>query len=150
MKKFLLMVLSLIMALAFAAPAMAEEPITMTVGIGWGESSLPNWEKLADQFEAENPGIKIELQWSAADMTKLQAQFMSGDAPDISQTWKYAFNEFVDAGLVLDLSDLFTENGWTDENLYHGVKQWVAPLSEVTKADCRVFGVPDFINTSVI
>lgn len=150
MKKFLLMVLSLIVALAFAAPAMAEEPITITVCIGWGESSLPNWEKLADQFEAENPGIKIELQWSAADMTKLQAQFMSGDAPDISQTWKYAFNEFVDAGLVLDLSDLFTENGWTDENLYNGVKQWMAPLSEVTKADCRVFGVPDFINTSVI
>lgn len=150
MKKFLLVLLSLIMALTLAVPAMAEEPITITVCIGWGESSLPNWEKLADQFEAENPGIKIDLQWSAADMTKLQAQFMSGNAPDICQTWKYAFNEFVDAGLVLDMTDFFAENGWTDENIYNGVKQWVAPLSEVTQADCRVFGVPDFINTSVI
>jgi raffinose/stachyose/melibiose transport system substrate-binding protein len=150
MKRTLVLVLSLIMVLACAVPSTADEPITITVSIGWGEVSLPNWEKLADEFEAANPGIKIDLQWSTADMTKLQAQFMSGDAPDISQTWKYAFNEFVDAGLILELTDLFTENGWTDENIYAGVKQWIAPLSEITEQDCRVFGVPDFINTSVI
>jgi ABC-type glycerol-3-phosphate transport system substrate-binding protein len=150
MKKFLVLFLSLMMLLACTVPAMAEEPVTITVCIGWGEASLPNWEKLADEFEAANPGIKIDLLWSASDMTKLQAQFMSGDAPDICQTWKYAFNEFVDAGLVLDLTDMFAGNGWTDDKIYKGVKQWVAPLSEITKEDCRVFGVPDFINTSVI
>ena len=138
------------MVLAFSANTIAEEPVTVTVVIGWGESSLPNWEKLADEFEEANPNIKIDLQWSAADMTKLMAQFMSGDAPEISQTWKYAFNHFVDAGLVFDLSEMFLQNGWTDEKMYNGVKQWVAPLSEITQKDPRVFGVPDFINTSVI
>lgn len=150
MKKLLVILMALVMALACAVPAMAEEPITITVSIGWDESSLPNWTKLAEEFEAANPNIKIELLWSSSDMTKLQAQFMSNDAPDIAQTWKYAFNEFVDAGLVLDLTDMFADNGWTDDKLYSGVKQWVAPLSEITQEDCRVFGVPDFINTSVI
>lgn len=149
MKKFLVMLLALVMALAMV-PAKAEEPITIHVCIGWGESSLPNWQALIDKYEEENPGIKVELMWSSADMTKLKAQFMSGDAPEITQTWKYAFNDFVDAGLVLELTDFFEENGWTGDAIYDGTLQWVAPMSQITEETCQVYGVPDFINTSVI
>ena len=108
MKKLTVILLALVMVLT-AIPAMAEEPITIHVCVGWGEASLPNWQALADKYEAEHPGIKIELQWSSADMTKLKAGFMSGDAPEITQTWKFAFNEFVDAGLLTDLTDFFAE-----------------------------------------
>ena len=149
MKKLTVILLALVMVLT-AIPAMAEEPITIHVCVGWGEASLPNWQALADKYEAEHPGIKIELQWSSADMTKLKAGFMSGDAPEITQTWKFAFNEFVDAGLLTDLTDFFADNGWTDDVIYGGTKQWVAPMDQITQDDCRIYGVPDFINTSVI
>ena len=150
MKKLLVMLLALAMILSLVPTMAEEEPITIHICIGWGESSLPNWQALCDQYEADHPGIKIELQWSSADMTKLKAQFISGDAPEISQTWKYAFNEFVDAGLVTDLTDFFEENGWTDDKIYAGTKQWVAPMDQITADTCQVYGVPDFINTSVI
>lgn len=149
MKKLLIMLMVLVLAL-FAVSASAESTKTIHICIGWGESSLPNWRALCDEYEANHPGIKIELQWSAANMTKLKAQFMSGDAPEITQTWKFAFNNFVDSGLVTDLTDFFEANGWTDEVLYAGVKQWAAPMDQITAEKCRVYGVPDFINTSVI
>ena len=148
MKKLLVMLMALIMMFSVASAAMAEEPVTITVCVGWSESSLPNWEALAEKFEQENPNINIEIQWAAADMDKLMAQFISGDAPDICQTWKYAFNDFVDAGLITELTDMYAENGWTD--IYDGVAQWVAPMSQVTEEEVQIYGVPDFINTSVI
>ena len=51
MKKLLVMLMALIMMFSVASAAMAEEPVTITVCVGWSESSLPNWEALAEKFE---------------------------------------------------------------------------------------------------
>ncbi|MEA4898589.1 MAG: extracellular solute-binding protein [Christensenellaceae bacterium] len=149
MKNLMAVLLVLVLSLSSCLVLAESAPVTVRVRIGWQESSLPNWVERVAEFEKENPDIDVELEFGVPDMTKLQAEFMSGDAPDVVQTWKYAFNEFVDAGLALELSDMYEANGWNDE-LYDGVRQWCAPLSECTQEECSVYGVADFINTSVI
>ena len=154
MKKILSIVLALVLMMSLVAiTASAEEPVTITVRSGWVEANLPNWRAKCAEFEAANPGIKIELEFTPAgedSMAKLKAEFMSGSTPDIVQAWKTYFNEYVDAGLVLDISDVYESNGWKVPAIYGGVRAWCAALENARNDEAPVFGVPDFINTSVL
>ena len=154
MKKILSIVLVLVLSMSLlAVTASADEPVTIQVRSGWVEANLPNWRAECAKFEEANPGIKIDLEFTPAgedSMAKLKAEFMSGSAPDIVQAWKTYFNEYVDAGLVLDLSDMYAVNGWTIPDIYGGVRAWCAKLEDARNDQAPVYGVPDFINTSVI
>ncbi|MEG2624343.1 MAG: extracellular solute-binding protein, partial [Clostridia bacterium] len=154
MRKFLSVILTLVLLLSVSAVAAhAEEPVTIRVRSGWVEANLPNWRTKCAEFEAANPGIKVELEFTPSGedaMAKLKAEFMSDTTPDIVQAWKTYFNEYVDAGLVLDISDIYDANGWKSPKIYGGVRAWCAKLSDARNDEAAVFGIPDFINTSVI
>lgn len=154
MKRILSIALvALLLISALALPAMAEEPVTIYVRSGWVESNLPNWTARCAEFEAANPGIKIQLEFTPAgedSMMKLKAEFMSGDTPDIVQAWKTYFNEYVDAGLVLDISDVYDSRGWAVPTIYGGVRAWCAKLEDARDDTAAVYGIPDYINTSAI
>ncbi|KKC37426.1 hypothetical protein WH87_12945 [Devosia epidermidihirudinis] len=81
MNKLLLVTTAL--ALAFAAPAMAETKVSFAY---WGDpAELPPFEKIVADYEAANPDVKIEVQhapWSGY-FTRLDAQLAAGAGPDV-------------------------------------------------------------------
>ena len=66
------------------------------------------YEKVADDFEAANPGVTVEISAMQHEdmLTKLDAAFQSGDAPDIyMERGGGELADHVEAGLTKDISD---------------------------------------------
>ena len=96
------------------------------------------WDKVAADFTAANPGIKVEVQAiQNEDMDgKLQTALNSGDAPDIFMArggGKLA--DIVEAGQVLDITGLIDES----------VKTGVGPAFDAFTVDGKVYGMPTAI-----
>lgn len=94
-----------------------------------------------DEFEAQNPGITVDLETLPLDTmrTVLQTQLRSGDAPDVFN-WGSGpgfGGALAEAGLVMDLSEAYEENGW---EIYDFAKE------RVTQGDI-VYGVPGEMET---
>jgi raffinose/stachyose/melibiose transport system substrate-binding protein len=104
-----------------AAPAAAEaKPVT----INWWHITTAAegkalWQKLADEYMAAHPNVKIEITVleNEAFKAKLTTVMQSGDPPDIFQSWGGGtFNEQARAGLLKDITaDLDADGGaWRD------------------------------------
>lgn len=129
------------------------EQVTVRVRSGWTEAGLPNWKDAIAKFEEEHPDIKIEIEYTPAgedSMTKLRAEYVAGNPPDVVQAWKTFFNEFVDAGLVTNLNDAYEQYGWGEGVLMDGARSWCAPIADAANENADVYGVADYVNTSVI
>ena len=72
------------------------------------EPGMGYYEKVAKDFEADHPGVKIEISAMAHEdmVSKLAAGFQSGDIPDIyMERGGGELADHVEAGLVRDISD---------------------------------------------
>ena len=70
------------------------------------------YEKVAKDFEADHPGVKVEISAMAHEdmVDKLSAAFQSGDVPDVyMERGGGELRDHVDAGLVRDISDDVSE-----------------------------------------
>jgi ABC-type glycerol-3-phosphate transport system substrate-binding protein len=126
--------------------------VVVKVRSGWSQGALPNWPDAIAKYEASHPGVKIDMEYTPAgedSMAKLRAEFVAGNPPDIVQAWKTFFNEFVDAGLVEKLNDQYDKYGWKSGTLTDGARSWCAPIADAANANADVYGVADYINTSV-
>lgn len=87
----------------------------------WWEPELPDGvlRGLMDQFEEENPGIKVELLSGPYASTKEQvvAGAASGTMPDVVGLDGAWVSDFVDQGSIADLSALMDEAGYDDSQL---------------------------------
>lgn len=89
------------------APSSGEE-----VTIDWWhiqntEPSQSNWQAVADQFEAEHPGVQVEVTVMENEAFKaaIQTNMQAGEVPDLFQSWGGGgLIQQVDAGLVQDIS----------------------------------------------
>ncbi len=135
------------------APAESGEKKVVRVVTGWNEASFPNWPAAIEKFEQEHPDIDVQIEYTPSGedaTTKIKAELIAGNAPDIFQTWKVFFNDFVDAGYLTDLTDSYEAYGFTDGVLMNGSKNWCAPLMDAANEDAHVYGVSDFICPSVM
>lgn len=76
-------------------------------------------ENLASGFEAENPGVDVEIAvmpWSGA-LDKLMASIMAGNPPDISVVGQGYVQTLSESGGLLELSDFIDEIGGPDQFL---------------------------------
>ncbi len=96
-----------------AAPAStaAAEPVTLTFAL-WDTNQAKGLRTMADEFEAANPGIKIEFQLNdwASYWTALEAAGTGGALPDVfwmhsNNIYKYASNN-----MLMDLTDLIAKS----------------------------------------
>ncbi|MRR30456.1 extracellular solute-binding protein, partial [bacterium] len=106
-------------ATATEAPAATEaaEPVTITWWhITTKDPGLTEFQKMADDYMAMHPNVKIEITVleNEAFKTKLTTVMQSGEVPDIFQSWgQGGMIEQVNAGLLKDISaDL--EGEWGD------------------------------------
>lgn len=97
--------LTILLAGVWSTTSQAEDVVT--VRFFNGKSEVVEWlDTLIEQFNAENPGIKVvqEFQKDASSMIKMK--LASGDVPDIVTVYG---QEYADQGLYLDLSN---EDQW--------------------------------------
>jgi raffinose/stachyose/melibiose transport system substrate-binding protein len=105
------------------APEATEAPQAEPVTIKWWhittkDPGLSDWQKMADDYMAAHPNVKIEITVleNEAFKTKLTTVMQSGDPPDIFQSWGGGtFNQQVEAGLLKDITvDLSADKAWHD------------------------------------
>ena len=99
-----------------AAPAAAANPVTIRWWhITTAAEGKALWQKLADEYMAAHPNVKIEITVleNEAFKSKLTTVMQSGDPPDIFQSWGGGtFNEQAKAGLLKDITaDLDADGG---------------------------------------
>ena len=89
----------------------SEESGTTTITWWHNSNNEPGkgyYEQVAKDFEADHPGVKIEISAMAHEdmVDKLDAAFQSGDIPDIyMERGGGELADHVEAGMVRDLSD---------------------------------------------
>ena len=88
--------------------------------IFWDENSGPDrtpiWEKLIDDFEKENPNIKVEYVGLPKDeaKSKLDAAIAAKDTPDVASLQSSWLPEFSIRGALLPLDDYFKKSELKD------------------------------------
>lgn len=163
MKKFVCMILAMMMVLACAGSiASAEEKKTLTIAYNdsnatgetgyrqqWIRNTFEAWDK-KDQYELV---IQEEPVQDGDFFTKMQLQLSDAStAPDIILYDTFQLQADIPAGYFADLSDLVAGyDAWNDGSYY------AATYAGVTAADGKVYGVPSdtdtrglWINTDVM
>jgi raffinose/stachyose/melibiose transport system substrate-binding protein len=119
---------------AWAMPALAADPVTLTF---W--HNHPEWkdrvQAILDKFEAENPGIHIQLdEIPGPDYTpKMNTALSAGEAPDIIELQPGPqMRAAAESGYVLDLTGKVDLSALTPSAL------------DAAQIDGKVYGVPVF------
>src|SRR5690606_65932 len=90
------------LSLLWGPPAAAQAK-KLNVWVGWS-LLLPVFEEAARDFEAENPGVEVEvLAYELREFErKLAVSLPTGTGPDIFVTSEYIIPMYIEAGLVAD------------------------------------------------
>lgn len=115
--------------------------------IKWSESQISNWPVLVDEYngDAANPvRINLEFYGSEGYDDKVKTELMGDNPPEIVQLMKTTFNEYSANGQLLELTDFLGKEDWSYNK---GALAWAGPLNNPKN---KVYGIPDFANTSCI
>jgi len=99
--------------LLMVAPATAQDNVTVRFfNFTAGSDHIDDLEAIIAAFEAENPGITIEVDGApfADYFTLLQTDVISGDAPDVFELNYENFVTYAANEVLLDLTDLISED----------------------------------------
>jgi raffinose/stachyose/melibiose transport system substrate-binding protein len=125
---------------ATQAPTATAEPVVITWWhISTKDPALSDWQKMADDYTAAHPNVKIEITVleNEAFKTKLATVMQSGEVPDIFQSWGGGgLQEQIDAGLLKDITaELDANNGeWRNS--------FASGALAVFSSDSKNYGVP--------
>lgn len=136
MKRFLSLVL-LLLIVAMAMPAVAEESVTLTFAFWGNADEIKVREQLAQMFMDKNPNIKIECTYvdGSEYPTKMQAWFAAGDVPDVMGIANDILRPYMGIGMLADLNEYVERDGLSgtwDESL----------MSPLTGEDGVLYAIP--------
>ena len=156
MKKMLALVMAMLLALGCCAAFAEGDEITLDVIIcqygpntqDWFLGKGMNGTNFVDKFQAENPGIKLNLQvvsWNDV-YTEVSTRISNNNAPDILNI--DTFSDYAVEGLLLPVSD------YCPEELF---KDFFPSFIEQSVIDDTVWAVPDlasvramWVNTDIL
>ena len=149
MKKILAIALALCMVLSLGAAAFADDDITLDVIIcqygpntqEWFLGKGMNGTNFVDKFEAENPGIKLNLEvvsWNDV-YTVVDTRIAAGQAPDILNIDVFA--NYANEGLLEPVSQ------WCPEELYN---DFFPSFIDQSVIDDTVWAVPDLASARAL
>ncbi|MEU7583676.1 extracellular solute-binding protein [Streptomyces sp. NPDC041068] len=104
-------------------------------------SSKKYWDKLAKGFEAENPGIKIDVtvhSWNDVDR-EVKEMVKKGEAPDLAQIGAYA--DYAAQGKLYEADELLSIATQAD---------FLAPLSQAGEVNRVQYGMPFASSTRLL
>lgn len=120
MKNVLVAILMVVTLLVTGSVLMAQDTVTLEFA-QWWEPELPAGEfrALMDEFQAQNPGITVELISGPYSTTKDQivAGAATGTMPDVVGLDGAWVSDFVKQGALASLTDLMGEAGFDDSEL---------------------------------
>lgn len=111
-----------------------------------GTANTKIYERVAQEFEEKNPGIKIELLpliSSAQYMEKLITMFVSGNPPDVFLTFAQHRDQWIERGILYDLTSHFQKSDLVHIDMYY------PPVREVIEVDGKIWGTPWGYNSRV-
>ena len=110
MKKILVVLLALSLVLSLAAPAMAEEPVKLTLFIS-GDSERINTDSPMHKFIREISGVELEYQIPIGDANeKLNMLLVGGTYPDLIKFNNATImNTMIQEGIALPLDELIEQ-----------------------------------------
>jgi raffinose/stachyose/melibiose transport system substrate-binding protein len=122
--------------LLLAATAAAAETTTIRwLHLEVDPNQVKIWEQVARDFEAKNPGVKIETQFleNEAYKAKLPSMLQSKDRPDIIYSWAGGvLKSQIEAGVLEDITAQLS-----------GYKDNLAPAAvDAFTSDGKIYGIP--------
>lgn len=107
-KKALAVLMCSVMSVSLFAgfTASADGDVTIRYGI-WDSNQEPTLRAIADKFEEENPGIKVEIELTPYKdyFTNLETSATGGSAPDVFWMNAPHVTEYARGGMLLSLDD---------------------------------------------
>lgn len=126
----------------------ASETVTITWSTWGSPEELTRFNEFNEQFMADNPGIKVELQ-AVADYgeyhSKLLAQLVSGTAPDVFYLGDDKIGQFVDAGVLLGLSELMDSEASLTK-----VSDFEPGILAAASKDGEIYAAPNDVNPDAL
>ncbi|MEV6304213.1 sugar ABC transporter substrate-binding protein [Actinoplanes sp. NPDC051861] len=104
----------------------------------WDSAQQPGYQKCADAFQQENPGLTVRITQNGWDTywSKLTAGFIADTAPDVFTDHLAKFAQYVDLEVLRPLDDLAATSDIQDGDYQQG-------LAELWKGqDGKRYGVP--------
>ncbi len=103
----------------------------------WDANQRPLYQQCASAFEAAHPGVRVRVEQLGWDdyWTSLATGFVAETAPDVFTHHLTRFSEFVENGVMLDLSPLMARDGPHDDPYEPG-------LLDMWRAEGRPYGLP--------
>src|SRR4030088_2348946 len=123
-------------ALLLTAVAAAAEPVTIRwLHLEVNPNQVKIWEDVARDFEAKNPGVRVETQFleNEAYKAKLPSMLQSKDRPHIIYSWAGGvLKSQIDAGVLDDIAAPIS-----------GYKDNLAPAAvNAFTFDGKIYGIP--------
>jgi len=136
--------LALGIAMLAAGAALSAESVTIKYCL-WDANQLPAYQKVADDFMAKNPGIKIEIDQSGWNdyWTGLQTSMVAGTAPDVFTDHLAKVTDFAGKGQVVDIAPLVKRDK-VDASIY------LPGLADLWTKDGKRYGLPKDWDTIAI
>jgi len=122
--------------LMVCSAAAAAEPVTIRYVL-WDANQLPAYQKVADNFMAKNPDIKIvigQLGWGDY-WNDLQTSMVAGTAADVFTDHLAKYPEFASKGQLLDIAPLVKADGVNTSIYLNG-------LADLWTRDGKRYGLP--------
>ncbi len=128
--------IAIVAALALGGAILHAEQVTIRYTL-WDSNQLPAYRKVADNFTAKNPNIKIEIgQLGWVDYwNDLQTSMVAGTAADVFTNHLAKYPEFASKGQLLDIEP-FVKADKIDTSAY------LTGLADLWTRDGKRFGLP--------
>lgn len=127
-----------------AADAGSAQDVNLTLGI-WDKKQEPAIQKLADLYHEQHPNVTVTIQLTPYKeyWTKLEASALGGTAPDVF--WMNGLNveKYVEASLLIDLTEELKKNGITGENFPQSLLNFYT-------FNGKTYGVPKDFDTNAL
>jgi multiple sugar transport system substrate-binding protein len=91
----------------------------------WDSGQQPGYQKCADEFAAQNPGLRVHISQYGWDVywSKLTAGFIADTAPDVFTDHLAKFAQFVDLNVLRPLDDLGPTSDINDGDYQQGLAE---------------------------
>lgn len=136
LRKLRCLVVPLAMLGMLAVGSLFAEPVTIKY-ILWDANQLPAYQKVADNFMAKNPDIKITIDQAGWNdyWTSLQTSMVGGTAPDVFTDHLAKYLDFAGKNQLVDLSS-YVKRDKVDTKVY------LPGLADLWTKAGKVYGLP--------